>query len=297
MTDRIYRPKHSITITTYHELRSFIKAFAEGKLNLVILVGPAGVAKSQTAREAVGRDACWLEGNATSFGIYQALYKYKDQPVVIDDVDSLYSDRAAVRLLKCVCQTDPVKKVAWHSNAASLTAEGTPREFETTSRVLIIANDWKSLDANVAAVQDRGHLVFFEPTPEEIHFAVAQWFDDQAIYDWFADHLHLITQPSMRNYLRAKELKECGMDWVKVLLSDIVSDKALLVAKIRSDSALTTEAERVEAFAKAGGGGQTTWYKWSKRMKAPGDTRHLKPLLPKARPKLHLYDDRRVSGA
>lgn len=87
------------------------------------------------------------------------------------------------------------------------------------------------------------------------------------------------------------------MDWVKVLLSDIVSEKALLVAKIRGDARYATEGDRVKAFTDAGGGGQTTWYKWSKRMRAPGETHHLKPLLPNARPKLHLYDDRRVSGA
>jgi hypothetical protein len=87
------------------------------------------------------------------------------------------------------------------------------------------------------------------------------------------------------------------MDWVKVLLSDIVSEKALLVAKIRGDARYSTEAERVEAFAKGGGGGQTTWYKWSKRMRSPSDTRHLKPLLPKARPALHIYQDRLASGA
>lgn len=276
MTERVTKPKHSITLTDYAALDRLIAAFGEGKLNLIILVGPAGVAKSQTARRSLGVDCCWIEGNATSFGIYNELYKHRNLPVVIDDVDSLYSDKAAVRLLKCVCQTDAVKSVAWHSAAASLAKEGIPQAFDTTSRVLIIANDWKTMDVNVAAVQDRGHLVFFEPTAEEIHLQVANWFWDQDVFNWFADHLHLIPEHSMRHYVRATELKSAGMDWVNVLLSDTIPEKALMIAQLRANPAFIEERERVKRFTELGGGGQTTWYKWSKRLQPAGDKSNLK---------------------
>ena len=163
--------------------------------------------------------------NATAFGMYHGLFENRDRPVVMDDVDSLYTDAAAVRLLKCLCQTDPVKRLAWYSAAAGSGA-GLPRDFETTSRVCVIANEWKELNANVAAVQDRGHVVFFEPSPEEIHRKTAEWFWDQEVFDWFAVYLHLIPAPSMRHYIRAAELKAAGLDWVKVLLSDTVPAKA-----------------------------------------------------------------------
>ena len=276
MTTRITKPQHSLTLKSYEELNALVQAFAEGKLNLVILVGTAGVAKSQTVRNRLGGRSCWIEGNATSFGIYQKLYQHRNQPVVIDDVDSLYSDKAAVRMLKCVCQTDSIKSVAWNSASASLAAEGIPRSFETTSRLMIIANDWKTLDANVAAVQDRGHLVFFEPTPEEVHLHVANWFWDQQIFNWFADHLHLISEPSMRLYIRASGLKESGLDWVKALLSNTIPEKALLVARLKGDPRFTEERDRVREFTRLGGGGQTTWYKWSKRIRNPGGISHLK---------------------
>ena len=45
-------------------------------------------------------------------------------------------------LLKCLCQTEEEKTVAWHSDARSLERHGVPREFTTKSRVVIIANDW-----------------------------------------------------------------------------------------------------------------------------------------------------------
>ena len=60
-------------------------------------------------RNRLGGEACWIEGNATPFGMYVKLYRYRDKFVVIDDVDSLYADRNGVRLLKCLCQTEPEK--------------------------------------------------------------------------------------------------------------------------------------------------------------------------------------------
>jgi hypothetical protein len=53
-------------------------------------------------RAVLDGKACWIEGNATPFGMYVKLYKHRDQFVVIDDVDALYADRSGVRLFKCL---------------------------------------------------------------------------------------------------------------------------------------------------------------------------------------------------
>ena len=39
--------KNAIRLQTYGELRQFVQAFAEGHLNLLILIGSAGLAKSR----------------------------------------------------------------------------------------------------------------------------------------------------------------------------------------------------------------------------------------------------------
>jgi hypothetical protein len=101
--------------------------------------------------------------------------------------------------------------VAWESNAAGRDADGVPRQFVTTSRLLIIANEWKTLDANVSAIQDRGHLVEFIPTAKEVHCKAGEWFDEPVIYKWFTDHLHLIPNHSMRLYKRASELQKANL--------------------------------------------------------------------------------------
>ena len=127
-------------------------------------------------------------------------YRHRDELVVIDDVDSLYSSRNSIRLLKCLCQTEEEKRLAWHSAATGLKREGIPREFSTKSRVIIIANDWRILNRNVEAVQDRGHMLLFEPPPKEVHAEVAKWFDDTEILDWFKKNLPLFEHLSMREF-------------------------------------------------------------------------------------------------
>ncbi|HEY9855840.1 MAG TPA: hypothetical protein V6D05_08905 [Stenomitos sp.] len=133
-----------LRVTTYERLGEYLEAFAAGHFHLLILVGTGGLAKSRSVRAVLGGTGCWIEGNATTFGMYVKLFHHKDEFVVIDDVDALYADRSGVRLLKCLCQTEEEKAVAWHSDARSLERQRIPREFTTKSPVVIISNDWKT---------------------------------------------------------------------------------------------------------------------------------------------------------
>lgn len=259
-------PKHTIPVRTYAELDTYLAAFSAGHLNLLILLGGPGLSKSRRVRNVVGDRACWIEGNATAFGMYMTLWEHKDKLVIIDDVDNLYSDRNAVRLLKCLCQTDPQKQIAWHSGTNRLERAGIPKSFETGSRVALIANDWKTLNGNVEAVQDRGHVIVFEPDAAEVHGQVAKWFGDQEIFAWFEQHLHLIHRPSMRHYVRAAELKKAGLNWMQAILSDALSEKTVLVAQIKADTRYGSERDRIDAFRKSGGGCRATYFNHAKRL-------------------------------
>ena len=260
------RPRHMIPVRTYTELHTYLGAFSAGHLNLLILIGGPGLSKSRCVREIVGAGTCWIEGNATALGMYMALWEHKDELVIIDDVDNLYSDRNAIRLLKCLCQTEPVKQIAWHSGSGRLEREGVPKSFETKSRVALIANDWRTLNGNVEAVQDRGHVIVFEPDAEEVHSQVGKWFGDQEILDWFERHLPLIHRPSMRHYVRAAELKQAGLNWMQAILSDALSEKTFLVAQIKADPKYQTEHERIRAFRELGGGCRATYFNHAQRL-------------------------------
>ena len=191
------QPHKVLHLTTYQRLEEYLGAFARGHFHLLILVSAGGLAKSRSVKAVLDGKACWIEGNATPFGMYVKLFRHKDEFVVIDDVDALYADRSGVRLLKCLCQTEEEKTVAWHSDARSLERQRIPREFTTKSRVVIISNDWQTLNKNVAALQDRGHVLLFQPSATEVHAQAGKWFQDQEIYEWFTANLHRVREPSL----------------------------------------------------------------------------------------------------
>jgi hypothetical protein len=259
-------PEKAVSVTTYGRLDAYLRAFAEGHFHLLVLVGVGGLSKSRSVKAVLAGKACWIEGNATPFGMYVKLYRHRDQFVVIDDVDALYADRSGVRLLKCLCQTEEEKTVAWHSDAKSLERQGIPREFVTKSRVVIIANDWQTLNRNVAALQDRGHVLLFQPGAAEVHQKAGTWFDDPEIYEWFAKNLHRVREPSLRLYVRAKQLKAAKMDWTEVLASDVENRRARLAAELLASATYASTAARVQAFVEQGGGCRATFFNIRRRL-------------------------------
>jgi hypothetical protein len=255
-------------LTTYLELEKIVAAFARGYLNLLIVIGGHGLGKSRIVRQALAGPVCWLEGNLSVFGLYCQLWEHRHLPVVLDDVDGLYAQRHGVRLLKCLTQSESSKRVSWHTDAPTLQRQAIPQEFQTSSRVAIIANEWKMLNRNVAALQDRGHVLCFEPSPLEVHRQTATWFWDQDIFDFVGARLAWLAEASMRHYLAAWELKQAGLDWRSLLLSRCLSGRALLVAQVKADPQYRSEAERVEAFLAAGGGSRSTYFNWSRKLQA-----------------------------
>jgi hypothetical protein len=275
MTNPRKRPRNAIVLRRYEDLDPYVKAFAAGKLNLLFLVGEAGLQKSRCVRRAVeagGDKALHLEGHVTAFEMYRELHAHRDELVLLDDADGLAGSREGIRLLKCLCQTELRKTVSWHSASPKLEAEGIPTSFDTESRACIIANDWKTLNENVAALEDRGHLLFFEPTALEVHRRTAEWFDDQEVFDFIAEHLHLIAKPSMRHYVNARELKRTedpAIDWREAMLNRWLPPRRQLVARLKADPSFASEEERVQAFVNQKGGSRATYFRYAKTLEPP----------------------------
>ena len=263
MTKSKNRPAAVVDVPTYGELEQYARAFADGHLNLLILCGDPGIGKSQCLRRALNAQACWIDGNASAFGIYLQAHRYRNQPMVLDDVDGLYRDRQGIRLLKTLCQTDPVKTVSWQTAA---TGGGIPMQFTTTSRVAVIANQWHTLSADVAALEDRGHCLQFAPSAAEVHRHAAQWFWDQPVFDFVAAHLHVIPRHSLRTYVLAWELKKAGMNWRQAVLSRCLKGTALEVAKLKTNPSFQSEEDRVRAFVAAGLGCRATYFNYAKKL-------------------------------
>ena len=261
-------PKHALRVTDYCGLRDYARGFALKKLSFLLVLGPPGVGKSSCLREAMQGAAHWIEGNATPFGVYQAAWEHCDEPLVLDDVDAFHRDQKGLRLLKSLCQTEFKKTVSWNSDSRSLDQRGLPRSFTTASPVAIIANDWKSSNPDVAALEDRAHVVVFEPAPLAVHLEAAEWFWDQEVFDHVGQHLHLVEQHSLRVYRRAWEAKQAGLEWRRLALAGLLPEKALLAARLKADSRYQTEQERIEAFAAAGGGCRATYFNFARMLTA-----------------------------
>ena len=83
--------------------------------------------------------------------------------------------------------------------------------------------------------------------------------------------LHLITEPSMRHYLAAWELKQAGFDWRSRLLERwAIDDRTMLVVQLKADLSYVTEEDRVRAFKEKGGGCRQTYFVRAKKFQAAG---------------------------
>jgi hypothetical protein len=255
-----------LVVRKYDELMKYVGAFAAGYLNLLILTGNPGLGKSRLLKAALGPGACVIEGNTTPFGMFLRLFEAIDMPVVIDDVDGLSQNRDAVRLLKCVCQSDPVKMVSWNSDARTLAKKQIPTQFRTTSKIAIIANEWRQLGLDVAALEDRGHLIHFDPDAAEVHRKAAEWFWDQQVFDFIGQRLAWIERPSFRHYVAAAELKQAGLNWKEDILARCLSGKLLVVAQLKASDACSNEADRVNVFIERGHGCRATYFNLARKL-------------------------------
>jgi hypothetical protein len=109
-------------------------------------------------------------------------------------------------------------------------------------------------------------VLFFEPTAQEVHARAGAWFDDTEIYEWFGANLHRVTEPSFRNYVRARELKLAGMDFTEVLAAQHDNPRARLAVEILSSGNYPSTREKVAAFVQKGGGCRATFFNYRRRL-------------------------------
>ncbi len=268
-------PREVIRLTTYAQLDLYLAKFAAGELGLVLLLGRHGTGKSESVKRALGlsegsageRDrtrhgVLYIEGHMQPFGLYRQLWDQRDQPIVLDDLDKLYADPNCVRLLKPLCNTERTKHLTWLSNT-TLTTPGVPTSFTTASIVILIANEWRTLNPNVRALEDRAIILHFDPSKTEVHRRVGEWFKDDVVYAFIGDLLPLATEVSMRHYCKGSQLRRAGLpDWRSSLLQMVLPDARLAcVVALQDNPALRTEQQRVQRFIETTGCGRATYFR------------------------------------
>ena len=269
-------PGHSLVVREYTELSSLVQAFANGHHELMTIIGDAGIGKTEEVKRKLqselGNEWALIKGKHSPLDLYGKLYESRLVPVVLDDLDALFKSPDNVTMLKCVCDSVSVKQVEWGSthHVFQQQDDGLPKAFESISRICVIANEWQTINQNMAALQDRGVLVLFRPSPLEVHRQIGQagWFDDPEVFDFLGRNLFLISRPSFRLYLTGRNHKKSGLDWRNLLLRTIESDadpKLILVARLLADSSYdglsSPERAREAAFKQLGGGSRATYHR------------------------------------
>ena len=280
----------NITITNYATLEQWVDAFLkEDGLNLLFMIGNPGSGKSVSFKDKLdGKRHHYINAaRLTAFQLYKHLYKVRNKSLILDDTDDALRRSDMARLLMALCETDDAARtVAWLGTQSLLKVNlgkkiiRVPNEFETTSRVCIICNDWGILTTEFGALLDRGTVVFFDPNATELHRFVGKWFPDEEIYEFIGQHLDEIARHSIRYYVTAADLKRLGLDWKAALLESWTNDPAhgntseKLVKRLLADDSFKTDEDRIKAFKEhADGGSRRTWFNVKKRLTSNGKGR------------------------
>jgi len=260
-------PREVIRLSAYAQLDLYLTKFARGELGLVLLLGRHGTGKSESVRQSLAKPGgesgvLYVEGHMQPFGLYRQLWDHRNQPIVLDDLDRLYADPDCVRLLKPLCNTVREKRLHWLTNLTM--NDGTlPSSFTTASNVILIANEWKSLNPNVRALEDRAIILHFCPANEEVHRKVGQWFDDTEVYGFLAKLLPVVPAISMRHYCKGSQLRRAGLkDWRDSLLQMVIPDRrAACAIAVQHDPELRSEQQRVASFTATTGASRATYFR------------------------------------
>jgi hypothetical protein len=227
----------------------------------------------------MGKTICYIQGHARPIQVFIRLFESKDQPVVLDDAEGLYDDSAGRNLLSNLTQTDEEKTLEWLSSSKILVDQDVPMRFSTTSRVCIITNRWSGSQKEIQALEDRGHLIYFDPTPDEVHRYVGSWLQAgaQDVYDFVGDNLHLIDRPSCRLYVKAFERKEAGGNWREYVLHHCHEITKRIVQQIIEDPSCPTDIEKVQRAQQQAGISRSTFYRYKKDLKEDGQLLTVRP--------------------
>ena len=123
-------------------------------------------------------------GQLTPAQFYIDGFRHRGQPIILDDAEHLLDNKIGAKLVSALGETSRVKYLSYGTTSRVLGE--VPDSFSTTSPLCIIANRVTAHED----IQSRATILFHDPTNLEIHRAVARWYWDQEIHDWFGAHLN-----------------------------------------------------------------------------------------------------------
>ncbi len=110
--------------TLYGHLAQLVEMACKGHLRSLLIYGGPGTGKTHTIMQVIekmglvkGKDYQKLSGKASPIKIYETLFMYRDNGLVVfDDLDSMWGNEDATNILKAALDTSPVREISWVSN-------------------------------------------------------------------------------------------------------------------------------------------------------------------------------------
>ena len=260
-------------LTTYEALHALASRFADGKVNLVILVGAPGLMKTQTVTRACqGRPFLHVNAKKSPIEFYRDLYEHRDALVILDDVEPLLDSKDGQVLIRALTETTATKTISWGPRTTILDSDGNaiPRSFTTKSRVFIVANTWR-VGGIFSAIESRGNKFLFSPAWAEVYVEAGNWFHQQEILDYVHANLSQMKAPDVRLLLKAREMRRLalpGHNWRDVFDPCMQMDGVdREIIRLLKETHLT-QKERVAEFEKGGFGDRATFFRRLKKQRS-----------------------------
>ena len=208
-----------------------------GNIRSLILTGAPGIGKShelerklEKAEEAgTINKFTVLKGRITGVALFAQLFMHKDKGdvLVLDDIDSIFSDESSLNLLKAALDSGDRRILAWLSASTWLEEQGVDKEFEFNGSVVFISN--LDFDAQIergvgyalhlrALISRSIYLSLAVHTPLEIMIRVDQVVRtgairgvsnadvQEAILGWMWDNYARCREISLRTVLKIRDM-------------------------------------------------------------------------------------------
>ena len=160
-------------------LEDMTKATKRGDVRAMIVSGPPGVGKSHGVEKVLGNHELIaqlgnkpakyevVKGAMSAIGLYCKLYKHadKDNVLVFDDCDSVFSDELSLNILKAALDSKKTRKICWNTDSFKLRNEGVPDSFDFKGSAIFITNikfdnvKSKKLRDHLEALESRCHYI------------------------------------------------------------------------------------------------------------------------------------------
>lgn len=275
-------PDHAEEITTYPEFNQVVVApFFQGRYSSVIVLGRPGLGKSQHFQRPSDETSHWVHGWTKPVQTLIDVYRHRHKRLVFDDTESLWKTDLGRVLIRSLTEMVPCKTIQVTTTNNELRNAGIPANFQTSSKCAFLANNFRFGKADECeAILDRSQVFYFNPTASEVHQAVGEWLwpAAQDIYDFVGQRLHMLSNHSMRTYLKLWDRKQAGGDWQQMLYQRFcLSANKQLVLQCEADWRLKSVEEKVDKFTAAGGGVRSTYFYIKKQLGQDGQLQLLDP--------------------